>query len=214
MVGRDYNSSYVGLFQFLGGGCIVPAFLTWGYVMEGTPRGDRRRLLKRGALLLGSAVGLGLVSHGGSLPEAGPSKPGVLTLSLEGRDWRLTYPDRKRGIQPQPGERSSSFGQLFQGPMDKVGEFYASSFSFGSPFGPSELSAAAMEVHHFNLGDGTIVGMGTLGGFHDVDSVHAIIGGTGRYEGASGSYVARQSPLELGGDGTAKFDFNITLGRA
>ena len=75
----------------------------------------------------------------------------------------------------------------------------------------SDVAAAAMEMHHFNLADGTIVGMGTIGGFHDVTSVHAIIGGTGRYDGASGSYTARQSPVELGGDGTADFSFNITL---
>jgi hypothetical protein len=66
-------------------------------------------------------------------------------------------------------------------------------------------------MHHFNLTDGTIIGMGTTQDFRDAESVHAILGGTGRYEGASGSYVARQSPLDLGGDGTAKFDFTITL---
>jgi hypothetical protein len=118
-------------------------------------------------------------------------------------------------VLPQPGERSTSFGQLFEAPDgEKAGEFYASSFSFGSPFGPGEMAANAMEMHHFNLKDGTIVGMGTLGGFHEVESVHAIIGGTGRYVGATGSYVARQSPIELGGDGTADFTFNIILGSA
>jgi uridine phosphorylase len=66
-------------------------------------------------------------------------------------------------------------------------------------------------MHHFNLGDGTIVGMGTVGGLRDTESVHAIIGGTGRYEGASGSYVARQSPLDLGGDGSAHFTFTMNL---
>ena len=179
--------------------------------MESSQRGDRRRLLKRGALLAGSAVGLGLVARGGDALGGGTPRPGVLSMSLEGRDWRLTYPDRRRGILPQPGERSASFGQLFSGPEDKAGEFYASSFAFGAPFGPGEMAAAAMEMHHFNLADGTLVGMGTLGGFHDVTSVHAIIGGTGRYEGASGSYLARQSPIELGGDGTAEFNFTITL---
>lgn len=171
----------------------------------------RRRLLKRGAMLLGGAAGLGLLARGevAATPSTGG---GVLTLSVHGGDWRLTYPDRRRGILPQPGERSNSFGQLFSGPEgEKIGEFYASSFTFGAPFGPSDMAAAAMEMHHFNLADGTIVGMGTIGGFHDTTSVHAIIGGTGRYEGASGSYTARQSPVELGGDGTADFTFSINL---
>lgn len=180
--------------------------------MDDARSGDRRRLLKRGAILLGAAAGLGFVSRGSTVLGDGTPTGGAVTMSLTGRDWRLTYPDRRRGILPQPGERSASFGQLFSGPNgDKTGEFYASSFTFGAPFGPSEQAAAAMEMHHFNLIDGSIVGMGTIGGFHDVTSVHAIIGGTGRYEGASGSYVARQSPIELGGDGTAEFNFTITL---
>ncbi len=177
--------------------------------MDNSPSTPRRRLLTRGALLFGSALGIGLVARGGG--EGGPIAPGVLSLSLHGTDWRLTYPDRRRGILPQPGERSAAFGQLLNAPAgEKVGEFYASSFAFGAPFGPGQVAASAMEMHHFNLADGTIVGMGTIGGFHDVTSVHAIIGGTGRYEGATGSYTARQSPVELGGDGTADFTFKIT----
>lgn len=180
--------------------------------MEHVQTAPRRRFLKRGVGLLGGAVGLGLISRGVGPISGASAGSGNLSLSLNGRDWRLTYPDRQRGVLPQPGERSASFGQLFSNSDGaKVGEFYASSFAFSSPFGPGESAAAAMEMHHFNLADGTIVGMGTLGGFHDVKSVHAIIGGTGRYEGASGSYVARQSPLELGGDGTAEFQFNITV---
>jgi len=173
---------------------------------------SRRKLLNRGALLLGSAVGVGLLSKG---PIDVVPGGGALSMSLQGTDWRLTYPDRRRGVLPQPGERSSSYGQLIA-PSDghKAGEFYASSFSFGSPFGPSEMAASAMEMHHFNLTDGTIVGMGTVGGFHEASSVHAIIGGTGRYDGASGSYTARQSPVELGGDGTADFTFSIQLRNA
>ena len=178
--------------------------------MEQVHTAPRRRFLMRGAALLGSAVGLGVVSRGVGPIGGAAAAAGNLTLSLDGRDWRLTYPDRARGVLPRAGERSASFGQLFsRSDGAKVGEFYASSFAFSSPFGPGDAAAAAMEMHHFNLSDGTIVGMGTLGGFHDVASVHAIIGGTGRYEGASGSYSARQSPLELGGDGTAEFKFNI-----
>ena len=39
---------------------------------------------------------------------------------------------------------------------------------------------------------------------------YAIVGGTGRYAGASGTYTARQSLRELGGDGTAEFTLNLT----
>lgn len=171
----------------------------------------RRGLLTKGVVLFGSALGLGLL--GRDVASGGEARKSVVTMALHGGEWRLTYPDRRRGVPPAPGERSASFGQLFSNPdrTEKAGEFYASSFQFGAPFGQGQFAANAMELHHFNLADGTIVGMGTVGGFHDTQSVHAIIGGTGRYDGAAGSYVARQSPLDLGGDGSADFTFTMTL---
>ena len=36
-----------------------------------------------------------------------------------------------------------------------------------------------------------------------------MIGGTGRYAGATGSYVARQSLREHGGEGTAEFTLTL-----
>ncbi len=79
---------------------------------------QRRRLLSRGALLFGSAVGLGLVGRGGvgMGDDPKPGAPGPFTMAVTGRNWQLTYPDRRRGILPQPGERSASFGQLYGGP--------------------------------------------------------------------------------------------------
>ena len=175
-------------------------------------RSPRRALLKRGALLLGGVVGLGVASKAGFEATQGRPNNGQLSFKVHGANWQLTYPDRPRGVVPQPGQRSNSFGQLFSAPDgEKLGEFYASSFQFGAPFGQSEVAAGAMETHQFNFRDGTIVGIGTLADFFGSRSVHAIIGGTGRYEGASGSYVASQRPIELGGDGTAEFEFNIIL---
>lgn len=181
--------------------------------MDKAPGTNRRRLLKRGAILFGGIASLGLAGRAVTEGGSGDAGPGTLTMSVHGTDWRMTYPERRRGVLPQQGERSASFGQLLQAPGgEKIGEFYASSFQFGSPFGHSEVAAQAMEMHHFNFADGTIVGMGAPGA--SGTSVHAIIGGTGRYEGASGSYTARQEPLDLGGDGSAEFNFRIILGRA
>ena len=66
--------------------------------------------------------------------------------------------------------------------------------------------AAGLELHTFDLDDGTILGIGPAG-IHD--KPFAIVGGTGRYTGASGTYVAKQSPRELGGDGTAEFTLTL-----
>lgn len=181
--------------------------------MERIPDSPRRKLLKRAGILAGGLASFGVLSRttADTVPGARPAGGDALTLGIKGTNWQTTYPDRRRGVLPTPGDRSNSFGQLFGGSGEKIGEFYASAFTFGSPFGPSQVSAAAMEMHQFNLSDGTIVGMGTTQSLLGGESVHAIVGGTGRYEGASGSYVARQNPVELGGDGTADFTFTITL---
>ena len=64
-----------------------------------------------------------------------------------------------------------------------------------------------LELHTFKLRDGTIIGSGTSGA---LEGEFAILGGTGRYAGARGTYVARHNRRELGGDGTAEFRFQLT----
>lgn len=179
------------------------------------PRTRRRALLRRAFIAIGGVAGVGVAARAGLDSPAGAPPEGTLSFRLSGQNWRMTYPARPRGVLPSPGERSATFGELIAGSAgEKVGEFYASSYQFGSPFGASAVAAAAMETHQFNLTDGTIIGVGTVPGFDESPSVHAIVGGTGRYEGASGSYVALQRAVDAGGDGTAEFEFNIILRRA
>ena len=64
-----------------------------------------------------------------------------------------------------------------------------------------------MELHTFRLRDGTILGMGST---IDGESVFTITGGTGRYAGSRGTYVAQQRLREQGGDGTAEFIIELT----
>jgi hypothetical protein len=87
----------------------------------------------------------------------------------------------------------------------KIGEFFSALFALGSPFGTPD--ATQLEYHTFNLHDGTIIGLGTAGA--GGESEYAIVGGTGRFAGARGTYVARQRARELGGDGTADFRLNL-----
>jgi hypothetical protein len=178
---------------------------------EGVRTSPRRSILKRGLLVVGGAIGLGSISR---VPEARAQQaegrsdaPASTTLTLHGRDWHLFAADLRRGEVPEKGDRVAVYGELLaQQEGEKVGEFYASCVVVNSPFGVSPLAAASLEIHTFNLADGTITGMGTA--LAD-ESVFAIIGGTGRYLGARGSYVARQQPIELGGDGTARFDLTL-----
>jgi hypothetical protein len=69
------------------------------------------------------------------------------------------------------------------------------------------MGVTGLEYHSFNLQKGTILGLGT--GTGGGESMFAIVGGTGSYAGARGTYVAHQLPRELGGDGTA--EFRLTL---
>ena len=181
--------------------------------MEHIPKSTRRGFLKKATLLVVGALGGAITMRGVSSDtvRAGPpSAPQETSFKLYGRYWHLHSQHRKRGQVPVMGDQMVIYGELLkESRRTKVGEFYSSCLHIRSPFGPSLLAASNVEVHTFNLADGSLLGMGTtreaLGG----EEVFAILGGTGRYAGARGSYMARQRPQELGGDGTAEFSFNV-----
>ncbi len=164
----------------------------------------RRRVLARGALVVGALAGALGVSSLADATGVAPRRP--VNLRLSGRQWHLVAVGKRPGELPQPGEPVSLYGAL-EG--DAGGHFYSTSIFVGAPLGDGPQAASYVESHHFNLEEGTIVGSGT---WHVAGtSRFAVIGGTGRYANASGSYEAVQRPLELGGDGTAEFTFNLTL---
>ena len=161
--------------------------------------------LKRIALLAGGAAG-GIVGGralaGRAEPAAVPA-PATPTatpvdLVLYGRQWRLGSHTTEHGKAPRPDEPRTPKGVIVDGAGKDLGTFKAANvLGF----------AGALQLQTFDLVDGTIVGVGA-GGVHE--SPFAIIGGTGRYLGASGTYVGKQSPRELGGDGTAEFKLTFT----
>lgn len=180
----------------------------------------RREALKQGLVLLGAAVGVGtagrVVATSGTSGEGPPpaaTTPAGRTaeqLTLHGQRWHLSSPSLEPGQLPDRGHRLVGQGELTDGPGgEKVGEFFATSFGLDSPGRVGPAGVTALELHTFNLADGSIIGTGTATASLDREDVFAIVGGTGRFVGARGSYVARQRPQELGGDGTA--EFTITL---
>ena len=56
------------------------------------------------------------------------------------------------------------------------------------------------------LAEASIVAMGAGGG---VERSFAIVGGTGKYTGARGSYTANQDTYGLGGSGTAALKLRL-----
>ena len=176
-------------------------------------RAARRSLIGKGALLAAGAATLGWLGRrddpGAAVKSAvaAPSDVGARVVSFVGRSWHLVSADRRAGEPPQPGDRLTMYGELLGQGGEKAGEFYSACFCVGSPFGQSPHAAGNVEFHTFNLTGGSITGMGTASAG---ENVYAIVGGTGEYVGATGSYVARQRPFELGGDGTAEFVLSLT----
>lgn len=170
---------------------------------------SRRQMLKSSLALAAGAVGFGAArkaigGSGGADPPPAPTSSSARmpkSLSLTGRNVHAVSNGRPMGHGPDAGERTALSGELVDANGAALGNFYVSSTAFGSPLdGP----APVVESHTFRLPDGTIHGMGTA------DDAFAIVGGTGRYLGARGSYTATHMPIELGGDGSAAFRMTFT----
>jgi len=114
-----------------------------------------------------------------------------------------------RGQLPAPGSQLAITGELLDDGGRKQGEFYATSVFMGAPHGAGDSAASYVETHHFNLVDGSLVGSGTW--YVNGRSRFAVLAGTGRFAGATGTYEAIQRPIELGGDGTAVFTLDLII---
>jgi len=182
--------------------------------------GTRRDALKRGLVLIGSAVGVGAagkaLTAGDTSPAPARATParaaGARTeqITMHGRQWHVTSNALRPGELPNRGHRLLGQGELLDRPGgEKVGEFFATSYGIDSPARAGPDGAATLELHTFNLAGGSIIGTGTARAGLDAEDTFAIVGGTGRFVGARGSYVARQQPQEFGGDGTAEFTLTV-----
>ncbi|MDX6588006.1 MAG: hypothetical protein QOI31_2479 [Solirubrobacterales bacterium] len=141
-------------------------------------------MLKGSALALAGAIGWGAgaaVKNGGAASATASG-----TLTLDGVGWRSA----KGG--------TASHGEL-------VGRRGADSGAFTA----SQLVGSGAELQTFNLDGGSIFGMGTPPARGEGIATFAILGGTGSYAGATGTYTQEQRPTDRGGDGTARFEFTF-----
>ena len=178
---------------------------------ENTHTGQSRRgLLGRGLVLLAGAVGLGAGAGATKLAtdrNGGGGDVAASRIRLQGRNWVLQTPDRRQGERLVAGERGTVYGDLVDHAGKPVGRFYGSRVAVQSTLGGPTDADGSLELHTFRLEDGTLLGIGsTIAG----ENVFAIAGGTGRYAGSRGTYVAEQRLRELGGDGTAEFTIDLT----
>jgi hypothetical protein len=183
---------------------------------------SRRTALKQAAALAAGAAGLvvvdatrglaGLEGRRASLTGAiaAPAAAAVpqahtatTFLTMYGRAWELGASNRRPGTLPGDGDRAGAKGELLAAPEgEAIGSFRSAWFFEGN-------SVGGLEMHTFQLADGLLIGLGTS---QYGEGTYAVVGGTGRFAGASGSYRATQQIREVGGDGTAKFDFELTGG--
>lgn len=161
-----------------------------------TPR-ERRTFLQRALLVVGGALGLsaaaaGARSAGGAAPAAEPSQaPAARALTLHGRRRSPAPPGRLLGAPAR--ERLVRNGELLAGPAGPpIGEFSSSGFSQEGPFGAHAEAGGCLEFQTFRLEDGTLFGIGAAAGGRG-QRAFAIVGGTGRFAGAQGSYVEREA---------------------
>jgi hypothetical protein len=174
---------------------------------------NRRDALKGGVTLLGAALGMRTASKSGltRTPDRPAESKESVPLVLHGQRWRITSQDVRRGELPPAGVRMLACGEIMDKPSHgrKIGDFFATYHRLNTPGKVSHNEPGSLELHTFVFPDGTIVGSGVATAAIDSEGQFAIIGGTGSYLGARGSYVARQSYSDLGGDGTATLTFTL-----
>ena len=158
----------------------------------------RRALISRGLWAITGAVGLGVAGTGVALgaAEEPASAAGPAQLTLVVHDVRFTSPSAKPGALPDAGAIASPHGALH----DTAGQ-HLGRFSGGTLPG----SGGQIAIQRFTFADGTIIGMGS-GGLDREE--YAVVGGTGRYAGAIGTYVAQVRPGAHGRD--AEFQISVT----
>ena len=132
----------------------------------------RRTLLQRGFALLAGGAAIA----GGSRLAAAASPPAAAPHTL-------TLYARKSDVFDRPGG-------------ERIGSFHVNTIGGESAFGV--LAASRLEMHSLQLEDGTLF---TLSGASDgVAKALAIIGGTGRFAGKTGSCIARAVPGDHAAD--------------
>ena len=165
------------------------------------PSAGRRTILKRGAIGAASVAAIAVAAGTQSSPQraaVATAASGSRTIRFVGRSW---HTDTAKAALPGKGDQYSVYGELLSPAGDKMGEFFSQNVGVDSPFQITGEGVGSFEIHTLSLPEGTIVGVGVGGGR---ERTYAIVGGTGKYVGARGSYLARQDTYGLGGDGKAE----------
>jgi hypothetical protein len=145
----------------------------------------------------GTATGIAVKEITAQPAAAAPAVPAALTtMTLHAQRVAIEVVGQEPGRLPPVGAPFTARGAVVDGSGASLGNFTISPLPGGAP---------GLQLHTFELDGGTLMGIGLATGG---DGTFAIIGGTGRYRGASGTYTAR---IGAGGNGrpTAQFDLSL-----
>jgi hypothetical protein len=174
--------------------------------MEDGSAPKRRTLLQRGLALLAGAVGLGVAGGAGGDGVPAPGSGG--TLRLYGR--RCASPRSPRGDGLTRATHVISSGDLLEGPEGHVvGSFHTNALCLATPLGPTLAAASNIEFHTFTLESGTLFALAAGPAAAGLGS-GAVIGGTGRFAGARGTYVGQLPSSGPQERGAVEFVFNLS----
>ncbi|HEV3215202.1 MAG TPA: hypothetical protein VGZ27_05740 [Vicinamibacterales bacterium] len=169
--------------------------------LSSTKGTGRRTLLQRGLALIGGVAAVGTGARwatrevGASALRRGPT---------------LTVYGRKRPVAGDNEARIMAFGELLDAPDGRtIGEFHTNCFCLSTPLGLQPTAGSNLEFHVMQFKDGTLFGLRGGSPGSDAPIPSAVIGGTARYAGASGSLVER--PLGAGARGHDLVEFVITF---
>lgn len=149
-----------------------------------------RRSLLTASGVLAAGVGAIVASRNGDTEATVIGAPGLPEV-LVSRDVRIARPDRPPGAPIQRGQRALPYGDLETSRGAPAGRFDTSHLDGHRP----------MHLHRLELGDGVLVGLGEA----TDDGVFTVVGASGAFAGASGSYRVRRL-----GDASLQFSFDTS----
>jgi hypothetical protein len=171
----------------------------------------RRTALRRGLLFLGGLVGIGAATRVASTAPAATHAAGDgatavrEVLSFCAQHLQVHVGGRRATRMPDSGEPAAAHAELVDAGGRRIGEIHVAVMPVHGP-GMASADTGAMEWHTFHLDGGTIIGSGSAG---TEGGAFAVVGGTGRFAGARGTYTLRRGG-ELGAD-AAEFVLQLSL---
>lgn len=174
--------------------------------MEDTVPPTRRRGFLRGTLVfLGSALGLKAAGVEPA-PKAVVDSEKHLRFYARTRSLNTHLPGDAAAAADRRGRRGAL---LTQPHGEQVGEYYATCLSHPGAFGVHLAESPGVDLQTFRLPQGTLFGAGANERNDAGGTVHAVLGGTGRYAGARGTFSLTPLRLETGGKEWVEIEINL-----